>query len=102
MVHTYNSQYSQLAEHHNPPNSVTPFLQAIINDTTGEPLEFWHLIQSLKYKHIWEMALVNELVHLSQGIWNLPGTDTINFIHKYDIPSGQTPTYGQIVADYQL
>ena len=94
------SQYSQLVEHNHSLNSATSFFQAIIDKTTWEPMEYWQLIQFLHYKHIWETALANELGHLSWGIQTLPGTNTIKFIHKHGIPSGQAPTYGQIIFDY--
>ena len=42
----------------------------------------------------------NELGRLSQGIRNIPGTNTIKFIRKDQVPKGRKVTYGRIVVTY--
>ena len=42
----------------------------------------------------------NELGRLAQGIRDVPGTDTIDFIPHADVPVGTTVTYGLIVCTY--
>ena len=41
---------------------------AIIDDKTGQPLEYQHLIKLDKYKDTWLPFFANELGHLAQGI----------------------------------
>ena len=47
-------------------------------------------------------SFANELGRLAQGIRDIPGTNTINFIKFDDVPKGETVTYGHIVCTYRL
>ena len=56
----------------------------------------------------WQLAMCKELGRLTQGYTchsnpqhSVTGTDTCQFIHKHDIPSGKKPTYVCIVADFR-
>jgi len=74
---------AHLLEHnelHSAANASEHFIGAVINDDTGEVLEYWHLIKSEKYKGIWVRSVANELGRLFQGIRGIPGTDTCFFI----------------------
>ena len=62
------SQYSQSVQYEQPLDPQHQLIQAIINDTTGELLEYWQLIQQNEYILIWEQTLVNELHCIAQGI----------------------------------
>ena len=42
-------------------------------------------------------SFANEIGRLAQGIRDVPGTDTIDFIPHTDVPVGTTVTYGRIV-----
>ena len=77
------------------------FAGAIIDEATGNSLEFRHLIKLEKYRAIWTKSFANELGRLAQGIRNIPGTDTIDFIPRSDVPSGETITYGRIVCTHR-
>jgi hypothetical protein len=77
------------------------FAHAIIDEETGKALEFRHLIKLDKYREIWMKSFANELGRLAQGIRDIPGTDTINFIKFADVPKGETVTYGRIVCTYR-
>ena len=46
-------------------------------------------------------SFANELGQIAQGIRDVPGTDTIDFIPHTDVPVGTTVTYGQIVFTYR-
>eukprot|EP00804_Cyclotella_cryptica_P013851 CCRYP_018168-RA/>CCRYP_018168-RA protein AED:0.40 eAED:0.40 QI:0/0/0/1/0/0/2/0/444 len=87
-------------QHRFPSNS----LAAVLNDDTGELMEYRHLIANPKYRDTWTSAYGKELGRLAQG---LPGTvaatNTIVFISKADIPSDRwrNVTYGRIVANFR-
>ena len=46
-------------------------------------------------------SFANELGRLAQGIRDIDGTDTIDFIPYVDVPKDQTVTYGRIVCTYR-
>jgi hypothetical protein len=48
---------------------------------------------------IWESAFANELGRLAQGIRDVIGTNTIEFIFASEIPRDRTVTYGRLVCD---
>ena len=77
------------------------FACAILDEETGKSLEFRHLIKLDKYREIWMTSFANELGRLAQGIRNIPGTDTIDFISFSDVPEGETVTYGRIVCTFR-
>ena len=77
------------------------FVGAIIDDKTGKSLEYRQLIQIDRYKKIWSRSYANELGRLAQGIRDIPGTDTIKFIRKYQVPKGRKVTYGRIVCTHR-
>ena len=53
----------------------------IIDDNTGQELEYRHLIKQDKYKEVWKKSFANELGRLAQGVHNeVKGTDTMFFI----------------------
>ena len=74
---------------------------AIIDDETGKSLEFCHLINMDKYRDICIKSVSNEHGSLAQGICDVTGNDTIDFISHADVPVGTTVTYGQIVCTYR-
>jgi hypothetical protein len=77
------------------------FACAILDEETGQSLEFRHLIKLDKYRDIWMKSFANELGRLAQGIRDIPGTDTIDFIPFSDVPKGEAVTYGRIVCMYR-
>ena len=64
-------------------------------------LEFTNLINNPKTKDVWTTSLANELGRLAQGIRNIPGTNTIKFIHKHQVPHNRKVTYARLVVDYR-
>ena len=56
-----------------------------------------------KYQDTWNTSLANELGRLAQGIRYVPGTNTIFFIPKSNIPKDRRNeiTYGKIVVLYR-
>ena len=64
------------------------FAGAVIDDETGELLEYRHLIQRPKYKKDWGYSFGNEIGRLAQRMpGRNEGTATLSFIDKKDIPS---------------
>ena len=77
------------------------FANAILDEETGRSLEFRQLIKLDKYRAIWMHAFANELGRLAQGIRDIVGTDTIDFIPFSDVPKLEKVTYGRIVCMYR-
>jgi hypothetical protein len=63
---------------------------AVLDDDTGNLLEYCHLIKHLKYKDTWSNSFKNEIRRLATT------TETIFFINKTDIPQDRkgAKTYG--------
>ena len=79
-------------------------LNAVLNEETGELMEYRHLIGNPKYREIWGRSFGNELGRLAQGMkGRVDGTDTIFCIDKKDIPAArwQDVTYGRIVVSFR-
>ena len=79
------------------------FAGAIIDETTGESMEYRDLIKNEKLRPIWERSLANELGRLCNGIRDIVGTNTMEFIPKSEIPKDRLKdvTYGRIVVSYR-
>ena len=79
-------------------------LAAVLNEETGELMEYRHLIANPKYRERWSKAYGIELGRLAQGIPDeVDGTDTIVFIAKGEVPKDRwrDVTYGRICANYR-
>ena len=79
------------------------FAAAVVDKKTGKKLEYRDLIKSPELRERWSTSLANELGRLAQGVQDIPGTNTITFIKKSDIPSDRRKevTYGCIVVGYK-
>jgi hypothetical protein len=84
-----------------PSHSTIHFIGAIINNDTGDVLEYQHLMKMDKHKNMWAHSFANEIGQLFQGIRNVPGTETCFFIPKSLIPAHKCPTYRHICCNYQ-
>eukprot|EP00804_Cyclotella_cryptica_P006014 CCRYP_000255-RA/>CCRYP_000255-RA protein AED:0.25 eAED:0.25 QI:0/0/0/1/1/1/2/0/796 len=73
---------------------------AVIDNDTGDSLEYRHLIKHPKYKEIWSRSYANELGRLTDGIRDIPGTKTMQYIRKSDIPKNRLKSvaYSKIVV----
>ena len=64
------------------------FAGAVLDDDTGELLEYRHLIQRPQYKKDWGYSFGNEIGRLAQGMpGRNEGTNTLSFVDKAEIPS---------------
>ncbi len=70
---------------------------AVLDDDTGNLLEYRHLIKHPKHKDTWSNSFGNEIRGLATT------TEIIVFINKTDIPQDRKgdKTYGQIVCVYR-
>jgi len=78
------------------------FAAAVLDDETGELLEYRHLIKRPKYREAWKHSFGNEIGRLAQGMpGRNTGTDTLFFIHKHEIPPDRWKdvTNGRIVCN---
>jgi hypothetical protein len=60
---------------------------AVLDQETGELLEYRHLLKHPRFKEVWNRSAADEFGRLAQGIGGrIKGTDTMRFIHKHEIP----------------
>ena len=92
--HAQNIIHSAITPHITPDNNHIAL--SVIDEDTGQPLEYKDLMKSKKYKNVWAKSYANELGRLNQGIRNIPGTNTMFFINKSEIPADRHKdiTYG--------
>jgi hypothetical protein len=86
----------QATAHRYPPWFLSGFAQAVLDDETGDLLEYRHLLKHPKYKDVWSKSFGKE-------IWRLATTtETIAFKSKQKIPTTcrKDITYGRIVCTY--
>lgn len=92
----------QAASRKYPLNFLCEWANSVLDGETGELLEYRHLIRRPQHKEIWGHSFGNEIGRLAQGMKDrVKGTDTMNFIHKYEVPQDRFKdvTYGRIVCD---
>ena len=79
---------------------------AIMDKETGQLLNYRQLLRSAKYKKQWSISSANEFGRLANGVGNRikNPTNTIQFIHKKDIPQDRRKdvTYGSFVCSVRL
>jgi hypothetical protein len=80
-----------------PLQSLCNFAYAVLDDNTGNLLEYRHLIKHPKYKETWSNSFGMEIRQLATT------TETIFFISKMDIPHNRrgNVTYGRIVCVFR-
>jgi hypothetical protein len=68
----------------------------VLDDKTGNLLEYWHLLKHPKYKDVWSQSFGKEIRHLAMA------TETIAFLTKQQILQSQCKDimYGRIVYAY--
>ena len=71
--------------------------QAVLDDDTGDLLEYRQLIKNPKYKGVWSRLFAKEIRRLADT------TKTIAFVTKHQIPHWRQKeiTYGRICCDYR-
>ncbi len=86
----------QAASRRYPLQFLCDFANAVLDDETGNLLEYQHLLKHPKYKEVWRKLFGKEIRHLATT------TKTIAFMNKQQIPQARRNdiTYTQIVCDY--
>ena len=79
------------------------FTGTIIDEITGEQMEYRDLTKRPGLRDTWYKSLANQVDCLTQGIHEVKGTDTMFFILKYEIPMDRRKLiiYGRIVEAYK-
>lgn len=76
-----------------------PQANAVLDPDTGNYLEYNQLIKHDKMQTDWWTASANEFGRLMQGVGGrLPGTDTLFFIHRKEVPKDRRATYARFVC----
>ena len=92
---TNETAYSMQPAH----SALQYYANAIIDEETGESLEYRDLIKNPKYKDIWLRSAADELGNLAQGVGGrVKGTGTIRFVPRAAVPNGRKITYARIVC----
>jgi hypothetical protein len=77
-----------------------PMANAVINQDTGDSLEYCQLIQDKTKTPVWNKAAANEFGRLAQGVGGrIEGSNTIFFLPRQPIPKGKIVTYGRFLVD---
>ena len=78
---------------------------AVMDEETRQLLNYIQLLRSAKFKKQWSISSANEFGRLASGVGNRikNPTNTIQFIHKNDIPQDRRKdvTYGSFVLCVQ-
>jgi len=91
---TKPSSNQQAAARKYPLQFLCDFVSAVLNDKTGNLLEYHHLLKHPKYKDIWSKSFETGIRRIATT------TKTIAFMSK-DMNRRKDITYGQIVCDYR-
>ena len=94
----------QAASQRYPLEFLTEYANAVLDPSTGELLEYRHLIQNPRYAREWKLSSGNEIGQLTQGIGDrVKGTNTIFFVDKKEVPQDRFKdvTYGKFVCMYR-
>ena len=92
----------QTASRQYPLKFLTDFAGAVLDEETGELLEYRHLIKNPKYAKDWKYSFGNEIGRLAQGMpGRAKGTNTLFFIHPNEVPKDRWKdvSYAKIVCN---
>ena len=71
-----------------------------VYDDNGKKQSIDNLLKG-KMKPTWKIGLSNEIGRLAQGVGDrVAGTETIDFIHKSEVPANKKVTYANFICDY--
>ena len=79
-------------------------MSAVINEETGQALEYRDLVKQPDLKEVQYKLLENKIGRLAEGMWDIEDTNTIYFVQKSEILKNRLKevTCGKIVMDYKL
>jgi hypothetical protein len=93
----------QLTRPKYPLEMLCEFANAVMDDETGDKLEYRQLIKQPKYRDTWSKAFGKEIGRLAQGQEGfVEGTNALFFISMDEVPSDRRKdvTYARICANY--
>jgi hypothetical protein len=99
---TANISQQQLSSRKFPLQILCEFAGAVMDDETGDMLEYRQLIKRPKYRDTWSKAFGKEIGRLAQGLNGVvEGTNTLYFIPKSKIPPDRLKdvTYARICVN---
>jgi hypothetical protein len=73
----------------------------VVHPVTRKEMEYTALMKDPRLQPLWTRGFGNECGRFSQGIRDIPGTDTCFFIKVTNIPKDRKITHGKIVCDYK-
>ena len=77
------------------------YINAILNPVIGNMVEYRHLIADPSTREVWEKSPANEFGRIMKGFkGGIPGTETMQFIQKHEVPYDKKVTYTRFVCDY--
>ena len=79
--------------------SIVQYINHIYNNN-GQRQSLDKLLQG-DNKLVWSKGLTNELGRIAQGVHDIIGNDTVDYIHKSDVPPGAIVTYANFICDYR-
>ena len=94
----------QAARRQYPVQILNEMANAVLDETTGDLLEYRHLIRHPVYQEVWGKSMGKEIGRLAQGLDGVvEGTDTLDFITRDEIPQDRwgDVTYARIVCNYR-
>jgi hypothetical protein len=97
-----NLSQQQLSARKFPLQMLCEFAGAVMDEETGDMLEYRQLIKRPKYRDMWSKAFGKEIGRLAQGLDGVvEGTNTLYFIPKNKIPSDRLKdvTYARICVN---
>jgi hypothetical protein len=77
-----------------------PNANALIDTETGKAMEYNKLLKDPRHRLIWSKSSANEFGRLTQGIRDIPGTDTFHLIaYSQQVPKGRITTYARFCCN---
>ena len=100
MTHSQGTNYCRLAlQHIHADHLFAQYHANHIFDVNGKKQNIDTLLRT--DPTVWQPSMLNELGRLSQGIGDVKGTDTIDFIPRSAVPANRKVTYANMVCDYR-
>ena len=81
---------------------ISPSINAVLDESTGKQLEYRHLLKT-SAKDRWEDACSKEFARICNGRTkdDTPGSNTVEWIHRHQVPPDKRPTYLRVCANYR-
>lgn len=101
-THRYNTRSQARLRRNAQANAIThhiPVMHPVLCESTGRQLEYRDLIRNPDTRETWFKGMANELGRLADGIDDINGTQTIEFVPYSAVDKTKTVTYARVVAE---